>query len=217
MYKYKYHKYKNKYNKLKKFRNENRELNKDIENKDIENKDIENKDIENKDIENKDIENKDIENKDIENKDIENKDIENKDIENKDIENKDIENKDIENKDIENKDIENKDIENKDIDWYLFFDLLQVSKDILKLTTSTDVIILVGDTPSYLIPFLEKYRNTFNFAFSNKPFGCFMQYSDFYHTNIFTPSVKELNMYFDYLNKETTLELLLKKIGKILY
>ncbi len=56
----------------------------------------------------------------------------------------------------------------------LFYDLLEASQGIIKLTSNTDFIILVGDTPSYLKPFLEDpslsdRRTTFNLPFSNKP------------------------------------------------
>ena len=110
-----------------------------------------------------------------------------------------------------NQDIE---YETKQIDWYLFFDLLQVSNDIINLTEPNDIIILVGDTPSYISPFIEKHRKTFHFAFSNKPFGCtFPPYSDFSENSelnskinlydVVTPTITNLNAYFDYLNVNT--------------
>jgi hypothetical protein len=106
-------------------------------------------------------------------------------------------------------------VESKEIDWYLFFDLFQVSQDILNLTHKDDKIILVGDTPSYLTPFLEKYRFVFNLAFSNKPFGCFYPpYSEFIPEqdpeshpfgSIYSPTMDNLNKYFSYLDKDTVL------------
>ena len=111
------------------------------------------------------------------------------------------------------------DHENKKVDWYLFFDLLQVSKDILNLTENDNIIILIGDTPSYLAPFLEKERKVFHFAFSGKPFGCFLPpyaspsewgeilpgYADDRKVDTFTPRIHFLNNYFDYLDKKTKL------------
>jgi hypothetical protein len=117
---------------------------------------------------------------------------------------------------------------NKKIDLYLFFDLLQVSKDIINLTRSNDFIILIGDTPSYLTPFLEDERNIFNLSFSNKPFGCFMPPYSFSESkedrqkhradllkrypdleindhDPYIPSKKTLDSYFNYLNSQTKL------------
>ena len=83
-----------------------------------------------------------------------------------------------------------------------------------------DIIILVGDTPSYLQPLLKKNRKVLNFAISNKPFGCFhppygkgkewseimkdAKNSDTF-SDIFTPTSEYLNAYFDYLDNETEL------------
>lgn len=105
------------------------------------------------------------------------------------------------------------------VDWYLFFDLLQVSKDIINLTSETSIIILVGDTPSYLAPFLQCNRKVFHFAFSNKPFGCFLppyaistdfveltrDNQDEQRINVFVPKQYMLEKYFNYLNNETEL------------
>ena len=113
------------------------------------------------------------------------------------------------------------------IDWYLFFDLLQVSKDVINLTNKDDIIILVGDTPSYLEPFVKKYRKVFNLAFSGKAFGCFYpmygkphEWSDIKNPKIknvadiimeppindpYVPTLQELNTYFDYLDNKTDL------------
>jgi hypothetical protein len=63
--------------------------------------------------------------------------------------------------------------DNREIDWYLFFDLRQVAQDIINLTGPNDIIILVGDTPSYIKPFVETHRTTFNFAFSGSALGLF--------------------------------------------
>lgn len=97
---------------------------------------------------------------------------------------------------------------NCDVDWYLFFDLYQVSIDIIDLTNKDDTIILIGDTLSYLRPLLEKHRTVYNFAFSNKPFGC-ISYPYAEATNgldtYYTPTAYNMYSYFDYLDKKTIL------------
>ena len=61
--------------------------------------------------------------------------------------------------------------EKKEVNIYLFFDLLQMSHQIISMISPKNVIILVGETPSYLYPFLKQYENTvFIFNFSNKPY-----------------------------------------------
>ncbi len=81
--------------------------------------------------------------------------------------------------------------------------------DILNLTLDTDIIILVGDTPSYLKPFLETNRKIFNLAISNKPFGCFHPpYSipiDEPWIKVYVPTKQQLSYYFDYLDTNTML------------
>src|SRR5579885_2396026 len=67
----------------------------------------------------------------------------------------------------------NNDYEDKEVDLYLYFDLLQVSTSILKLTSKQDFLILVGESPSYLEPILKRERDLFILPFSNKPYGCF--------------------------------------------
>jgi hypothetical protein len=99
-------------------------------------------------------------------------------------------------------------VDNRIIDWYLFFDLYQVGRDIIGLTGENNIIILIGDTPSYLTPFLEKNRETFNFAFSSKPFGCFHPpYGNFIKAtlHVYTPSKTQLTNYFTYLDTHTKL------------
>lgn len=106
--------------------------------------------------------------------------------------------------------------ENKSVDWYLFFDLLQVSKDIINMTNTRNIIILIGDTPSYLEPLLKPHRRVFHLAFSNKPFGCFLPphgecgstSGDVSINNI--PSFNDINYdvltaYFTYLDNSTEL------------
>ena len=99
------------------------------------------------------------------------------------------------------------------VDWNLFFDLLDVSNNIISSTSPTDIIILVGDTPSYLKPFLETIQNErkiYNFASSNKPFGCFappfsVPLSDPSYKSVYTPTQPQLESYFNYLNTKTAL------------
>lgn len=93
---------------------------------------------------------------------------------------------------------------------FLFFDLLQTSKDILELSHKHNIIILVGDTASYLGMFLENERKYFNLPFSNKPFGCFNIYhaepiKDCKLKEIYTPTYKNLKHYFKYLDTKTWL------------
>ena len=104
-----------------------------------------------------------------------------------------------------------------EIDWYLYFDLQQLCTNIKNLTEPTDIIILVGDTPSYVTPFINKYRTTFNLPMSNKPFGCFWpKYADpedsitvnqkhAIEGAVFVPTVDKLNAYFTYLDTKTIL------------
>lgn len=91
----------------------------------------------------------------------------------------------------------------------LFYDLLETSRDILNLTSDTDFLILVGDTPSYLRPFLEdEGRTIFNLPFSNKPYHCFMSphgnphYTQAQLDNLDTD---ELNLYNSLLPTDYTL------------
>jgi hypothetical protein len=60
--------------------------------------------------------------------------------------------------------------EKKDLNLYLFFDLLQLSRDIINISTPQSVFILVGESPSYLLPFLADHRMTYLLQFSNKPY-----------------------------------------------
>lgn len=107
--------------------------------------------------------------------------------------------------------------ENKKIDMNLFVDLVQVSNDIIEMTRNIDIIILIGDTPSYITPFIESKRKIYNLAFSNKPYGCLypphslpaindMNKEDAEKwTNLFVPLIEQENYYFDYLNTNTFL------------
>lgn len=108
------------------------------------------------------------------------------------------------------------------VDWWIFFDLLQVSEYILQKTLKDDIIILVGDTPSYLQPFFESHRTTYILPFSNKPFGCFEPpYSNPVEEEssqkFFTPDKEDLLHYFNYLDKKTILtkDFVLKNWNKI--
>jgi len=104
--------------------------------------------------------------------------------------------------------------EHRKIDFYLFIDLMQVSRDILDLTTKDEILILIGDTPSYLKPFLEDERKIFNLPFSNKPYGCFTpphaQHNPKFDNKSFVPSLSQMKAYFKYLDTKTFLT---KKFG----
>lgn len=98
----------------------------------------------------------------------------------------------------------------KDHSIFLFFDLLQISKDILNITHKDDIIILVGDTPSYLSIFLKGHRKYYHLGFSNKPFGCFLPLFaepiyDCKFKKAFVPDKDSLHQYFKYLDEETDL------------
>lgn len=96
--------------------------------------------------------------------------------------------------------------ESKSIDLNLIFDLLQVSQEILLMTNKDDIIILVGDTPSYLKPFLEKFRTIHNLPLSNKAYGCFYPpYALPSDDGLFTPKFELQKKYFHYLNTKTEL------------
>ena len=113
---------------------------------------------------------------------------------------------------------ESSESESREVDWFLFFDLWQVSNDIIDLTDKNDVIILIGDTPSYLISILKLYREVHLFAFSNKPFGCFLPpYGNFEEMSkeyikafgikrdVWSPLKENLELYFNYLDTKTKL------------
>jgi len=111
----------------------------------------------------------------------------------------------------------------RQIDWYLFFDTHQVATDIINLTSDNNILILVGNTPSYLAPLLEDKRKIYHLAFTGKPFGCFVppyatlltlnnnssqkDTKSIYHSlhSVFTPTRKQLHNYFNYLNTKTEL------------
>lgn len=103
--------------------------------------------------------------------------------------------------------------ENREVDWYLFFDLWQVVNDIINLTNEQDIVILIGDTSSYLSPILELYREVYLLPFSNKPFGCLWppygipsEEGPFKYTDtVWTPSKNNLESYFTYLDTKTKL------------
>ena len=106
----------------------------------------------------------------------------------------------------------------KDINIYLFFDLLQISEKIIDMTNSDDIIVLIGDTPSYLKPFLEQERKIYNLAFSKKPYSVIdPPYGEGEETGTkcnadvylgrdgeqFGKEILNEKYYFEYLNKKT--------------
>lgn len=123
----------------------------------------------------------------------------------------------------------NETLEYKEIDFFLFFDLVQGSEDIFNLTSKDDILILIGDTPSYYMPILKQRRKVFNFPFSNKPFGCFIPpfgepldkeeiSKELIYIQKLNPSIKisdpferfnkenqRVTKYFEYLNNNTKL------------
>ena len=96
------------------------------------------------------------------------------------------------------------------IDLPLFFDLLHVAKDIIKLVKNDDILILIGDTPSYVTPFLSKYK-TYNLAISNKAYGCVESphSKPMLTTNplfdLYVPTKEQEEYYFNFLNTKTFL------------
>ncbi len=98
---------------------------------------------------------------------------------------------------------------NTKIDLILFMDLYQASQQIINMTNDNDIIILIGDTPSYMTPFIETRRQVYNLAFSNKPFGCFYPpHSKKYKIpvklkNVFIPTKENEEKYFKYLDSKT--------------
>lgn len=48
--------------------------------------------------------------------------------------------------------------ENKPLSIELFIDLLQVNSEIINMTSDNDIIVLIGDTPSYIEPIITNHR-----------------------------------------------------------
>ena len=89
---------------------------------------------------------------------------------------------------------------------FLFADLYQLAKQIIKITNKKDIIILIGDTPSYLKFFLKNKRKFVNISASAKPFGCVLYKDTICETNkLYVPTLEELNSYFKYLSEDTIL------------
>lgn len=104
----------------------------------------------------------------------------------------------------------NEPLEYDSVDLYLFFDLMAVSRKIYNCTSKNDIIILVGDTGSYLRPFLEVLgRKVFNLPISGKPYACTfpphsstIKYNEYLY---YIPQKEEEEFYFNYLDSETFL------------
>ena len=131
--------------------------------------------------------------------------------------------------------LSNDDGEEGTLNTELFVDLLFTAKRIINLTSSDDILILIGESPAYLGPILKHHRKIIYLPMSRKPFSCYRgahynlenivgtSYEDekkltgmdkklYYHmlaTSI--PTQKGLDKYFSYLNKET---ILTKKFAK---
>ena len=117
----------------------------------------------------------------------------------------------------------------------LFVDLLFTAKRIINLTSSDDILILIGESPAYLGPILKHHRKIIYLPMSGKPFSCYIgshyslenivgtSYGDeskltgtdkelYYHMLARSiPTQKGLDKYFSYLNNET---ILTKKFAK---
>ena len=95
----------------------------------------------------------------------------------------------------------------------LFVDLLFTSKKILDLTTSTDILILIGESPAYLGPILKHHRKIIYLPMTDKPFSCYsnLEYDKNVLTTTHIPTQKGLDNYFNYLNTQT---ILTKKFAK---
>lgn len=99
------------------------------------------------------------------------------------------------------------------IDLYLFFDLLQVSEQIINITKKDSIYILIGDTPSYLKPYFKfKNKTVFNFSASSKPYGCACNPADpenlinsVEYDEVTIPTIEQVNNYFNYLDTKTKL------------
>lgn len=99
-----------------------------------------------------------------------------------------------------------------DINLYFFFDLYQNCQNIINNTDENDHIILIGDTPSYFKPILEKHRKTYNLPYSGGALGCFrvpyslpFSYEERYSSYSIVPTKRQLHSYFDYLDNNTAL------------
>ena len=89
---------------------------------------------------------------------------------------------------------------------FLFADLYQISKKIIKISNKNNIIVLIGDTPSYLKFFLKNKRKIVNIPASAKPFGCVLYKDTTCETNnLYVPTLEELNGYFRYLSEDTIL------------
>jgi hypothetical protein len=113
-------------------------------------------------------------------------------------------------------DMNDNSFEKYEIDMYLFYDLYHISEYIIKICKFDAIYVLVGDTPSYLKPYLEHRKKTvYNLSISNKPFSCIYYENnttdtndttdDVDYLNYFMPSVKNQKAYFNYLNTKTLL------------
>jgi hypothetical protein len=98
-----------------------------------------------------------------------------------------------------------------EVDLYLFFDLIDVSYQIIYNTSPEDIYILIGDTPSYLKPFLETFnRKVYNLPSSCSPYACFfpphaspIRDEILYKRSV--PKKEDEAFFFNYLNTKTML------------
>ena len=94
------------------------------------------------------------------------------------------------------------------LDSELFVDLLFTSKKILDLTTSNDILVLIGESPAYLGPVLKHHRKILYLPMTDKPFSCYWNKNYILEKRMkefYIPTQKGLDTYFNYLNTETIL------------
>ena len=97
-------------------------------------------------------------------------------------------------------------------DLNLFIDLVQIMQEIVRATDHDSLIVLIGETPAYLRPFLEPYRKVYNFAFSSWPYGCYwtpngkiQKRTEMNELLKDTVDPDKANKYFEYLDKNSPL------------
>ena len=94
------------------------------------------------------------------------------------------------------------------LDSELFVDLMFTSKKILDLTTSDDILVLIGESSAYLGPILKHHRKILYLPMTDKPFSCYWNKNYVLKKDTgayYIPTQNGLNNYFNYLNTETIL------------
>lgn len=96
--------------------------------------------------------------------------------------------------------------ETSKVDLILFKDLFKASLKIFELTKRSHILILIGDTPSYLKPILELEREVHNLPLSGQAMGCFEQNTGkpvdiIDKFNILIPTQDQINGFFRFLDQ----------------